>query len=171
MSHNCRLFTLSSTVIHEEKTGDRIGSLFGSHNITPLKTPVPTSKIIKTNSLDSPQQQKYMLERKWQSNPQGRSSAHLCVCMCTRARSWNGYVWNRLLKIQCSKQPLTYKFFVLTGHTETEMVKCHTHSKVEDRNLASLFFTCVTFEKLYWKKNLIELVRTRVCVYVLGLCM
>jgi hypothetical protein len=93
MSPICRLFTLSSTVMHEEKTDDRIDSLFGSHNTTILKTPVPTSKIVKMHSLDSPQQQKYMLERKRQSNPQGRSSAHLCLCVCTRARSWNGYVW------------------------------------------------------------------------------
>jgi hypothetical protein len=41
------------------------------------------------------------------------------------------------------------------------MVKCHAHSKVEESKLASLFFTCVTFEILYWKKNLTELVRER----------
>jgi hypothetical protein len=71
--------------MQKAKTDDRSDSLFGYRNITPLKTAA------KKHSLDALQQQKYMSERKRQSNPwtafnHKDDPVHICVCVCVRAR-------------------------------------------------------------------------------------
>ena len=67
--------TLSSTVMHEEKTDDRSDSLFGYHNITSLKSPVPHAKIIKIHSLDSQEEEQNICQK----------GVCVCVCVCVRA--------------------------------------------------------------------------------------
>ena len=87
-----------------------------------------------------------------------------CVCVCVCGLEMG----------MCDTVCWRYSVLTSSWHTNSfswqetrilKRVKCHVDSKVEDSNLASLFFTCVTFEILYWKKNLTELVCVRAHVY------
>ena len=74
----------------------------------------------------------------------------VCVCVCVCVYSglelgMCGTVWRRSSVLTRHKQ----KFLPFAGDKETQMVKCHADSKVEDSKLARLsFYFCVTFEIL-----------------------
>ena len=159
---------------------DRRDSLFGDitqrrHSL--FGNMIHLSSSARRNSRSS--QQKYMSERKTQLNPwtsflrrenHEDDPVHICVCVCVRACVYSGLelgmrdtVWWRSSVLTSHKQ----KFLPFAGDKETQMVKCHADSKVEDSKLARLFFTFVSHVKYsiceILKKNVAEPVLVRVC--------
>ena len=87
--------------------------------------------------------------------------ACVCVCVCVYSGLELGMcdtVW-RSSVLTSHKQ----KFLPFAGDKETQMVKCHADSKVEDSKLSRLFFTLVSHLKYcILKKNVAEPVLVRV---------